>query len=146
MPKVQRSAEVVWEGNVARGGGTITGGSGALSELPVTLPTRLGDPEGHTSPEELIAAAHAACFAMALSNELSQAGKAPEQLHVTSTTTLEEVDGSHRITAMDVDVRGKVAGLDDAEFTRFVGQADAGCPVSNLLRASGEVRVQSRLG
>ena len=145
MPRVTRNANVVWEGNVARGGGRINGQSGALADLAVTLASRVGSPEGKTSPEELIAAAHAACYAMSLSTELSQAGTPPERLDVSSTVVLDEVGGSHAITGADVQVSARVPGTSDESFQHAVRAADDGCTISNLLRGTGEVRVDARL-
>jgi lipoyl-dependent peroxiredoxin len=145
MPRVQRSADVVWEGDVPSGSGTISGESGALMELGFTLPSRIGAPQGKTSPEELIAAAQAACFAMSLSNELSEAGANPERVEVRSTATLDEVEGAHRITMVEVRVRARVPGLDDGPFQQAVRDADESCPVSNVLRAAAEIRVQAEL-
>ena len=100
MPRLQRSATVIWEGNVARGSGTLSAGTGAFSELPFSLASRVEKPEGKTSPEELLAAAHAACYAMSLAGELAGAGSPPEHLDVRATVTLDQVeDGSHRIVA-----------------------------------------------
>ena len=145
MPRVQRTADVVWQGDVARGGGTITGESGALGELPVTLATRVGSPERHTSPEELIAAAHAACYAMALSSELSGAGSPPERLDVKAACTLEPVGDDHKITTMELVVRGRVPGVDAAGFEAAARRAEQGCPVSNVLRGGAEIRLDARL-
>src|SRR5436305_565602 len=89
MPRVQRSADVSWSGDVARGGGTITAATGAFSRLPFSLPTRIGDAADKTSPEELLAAAHAGCYAMSLAGELAGAGSPVEQLEVRSTVTLD---------------------------------------------------------
>lgn len=145
MPRVERHAEVVWEGNVARGTGHISGQSGALAELPFTLATRIGNPEGKTSPEELIAAAHAACYAMSLSTELTTAGNPPDRLEVTSRATVDEVDGSHRITTIDVRVRARVADIDEDGFQQAVRAADEGCTVANVLRPAAEIRLDARL-
>src|SRR5215468_987309 len=98
VPRVQRSASVTWEGNVARGSGAISAATGAFSELPYSLASRVERPDGKTSPEELLAAAHAACFAMSLAGELAGAGTPVEHLDVHATITLDQVeDGSHRI-------------------------------------------------
>jgi osmotically inducible protein OsmC len=145
VPRVERRADVVWEGNVARGKGTISGESGALHDLEVSLPTRVGEAQGHTSPEELIAAAHAACYAMALSNELSGAGHEPERLDVSANVVLDEVGDAHRITMIELVVRGRVPGLGEGEFATFVRAADEGCPVSNVLRAGAEISLDARL-
>ncbi|MGH3048682.1 MAG: OsmC family protein, partial [Gaiellaceae bacterium] len=94
MPRIERRAQVAWEGNVARGSGAITAAtSGAFSELPFSLPTRIGQAEGKTSPEELLAGAHAGCLTMSLAGELTQAGTPPGRLDVTCTIVMDEVEG-----------------------------------------------------
>ncbi|MDX6448226.1 MAG: lipoyl-dependent peroxiredoxin [Gaiellaceae bacterium] len=143
MPRVQRSADVVWDGNVARGHGTIEGGSGGLRHIEISLPTRFGDADGHTSPEELIAAALAGCFSMALSAGLSKADTPPERLETHAVVTLDEVDGANRITTIDLSVVGHVPGVDDETFQQAARTAEQGCPVSNVLNA--EIRLDARL-
>src|SRR3954462_4250876 len=99
-PRIQRQASVTWEGNVARGSGAISAATGAFSALPYSLASRVERPDGKTSPEELLAAAHAACYAMSLAGELASAGTPPDHLDVHATVTLDQVeDGSHRIVA-----------------------------------------------
>ena len=113
MPRVQREANVTWAGNVARGSGAITAGTGAFDELPYSLATRIERPDGKTSPEELLAAAHAACFAMSVASELTSAGTPPEHLDITATVTLDQVeDGSHRIVSSELLARARVTGID----------------------------------
>src|SRR3954467_13557418 len=98
MPRIERTAEVVWEGNVARGAGHITAGTGAFTELPYSLPTRIGAAEGKTSPEELLAAAHAGCLTMSIASELTSAGTPPDRLEVTVKIVMDEVEGEgHQI-------------------------------------------------
>jgi osmotically inducible protein OsmC len=111
MALAERKAEVVWQGNLTQGSGTVTPGSGAFGTLPVTWASRTEDPNGRTSPEELIASAHAACYAMAFSNTLNSAGTPPEELRVTATCALDRVDGKLKITTMRLDVHGKVPRL-----------------------------------
>ncbi len=144
MPRTERRAAVVWRGSVTKGEGAVTSGSGAL-DFRVDLPTRVGESRGHTSPEELLAAAHAACYAMSLSNQLTQLGSAPEELNVTSTCTLDEVGGSHVITTFDLHVRGRAAGVDAAAFRAAAKSADESCPVSSLFRGKAEVRLDAEL-
>ena len=143
----QRTADAVWEGNAARGHGTIQGGTGALRDVEISVPTRFGEPEGHTSPEELVAAAQAGCFAMALSAGLSKAGTPPERLDASAKLTLDEVDGANRVTSVEITVRGRVPGIDQAAFEEAARAAEDGCPISNLLRGgSAEVKlVDARL-
>ena len=139
----QRSADVVWEGNLARGHGTIQGGTGVLRDLEITQPTRFGDADGHTSPEELVAAALAGCFAMYLSGVLTKADSPPERLEARAVVTLDTVDDAPRITTIDLSVVGHVPGIDDETFQAAARQAEQGCPVSNVLNA--EIRLDARL-
>jgi lipoyl-dependent peroxiredoxin len=139
----QRSADVVWEGNLARGRGTIQGGTGVLRDLEITQPTRFGDADGHTSPEELVAAALAGCFAMYLSGVLTKADSPPERLEARAVVTLDTVDGAPRITTIDLSVVGHVPGVDDETFQAAAREAEQGCPVSNVLNA--EIRLDARL-
>jgi lipoyl-dependent peroxiredoxin len=146
VPRVQRSADVTWEGNVARGAGSLSAQSGAFADLPFSLPARIGASEGRTSPEELLAGAHAGCYAMSLAGELTQAGTPPEQLAVTATVTLDEVEGgSHRIVSSDVRARARAEGLDAQALERAARAADDGCPFSALIKASGAVTVNVEL-
>jgi lipoyl-dependent peroxiredoxin len=144
MPIALRNAEVVWDGTLAGGSGALSSGSGAL-DLPVTWAARTERPNGKTSPEELIAAAHASCFAMALALVLGEAHKPPEQLTVTAACTLDEVDGAPRITSVELAVRGSVPGLDAAGFEQHVARAAGLCPVSNALRDNVEISISSKL-
>src|SRR5437764_1047950 len=145
MPRVQRSADVTWSGNVARGAGQITAATGAFADLPYTLASRVEAPAGKTSPEELLAAAHAACYAMSLAGELAGAGTTPERVEVRSTVTLDEVDGSHRIVAAELHARARVEGMDADAFRRVADAADEGCPFSALIKASGTVTVNAEV-
>jgi osmotically inducible protein OsmC len=146
VPRVQRSADVTWEGNVARGAGTTSAHSGAFAELGFSLASRIGSVAGKTSPEELLAAAHAGCYAMSLAGELAQAGTPPARLVVTATVTLDEVEGgSHRIVASDLEARAAAEGLDAAGLERAAHAADEGCPFSALIKASGTVTVNAEL-
>jgi osmotically inducible protein OsmC len=138
---IERTAEAVWEGNVARGAGAITGGSGAFAGLPYRGATRIGADEGETSPEELIAAAHAGCFAMSLAGVLSGAGTAVERLEVRATCVMDKVDEHHRVVASQLEVRARAAELDQAALDQAVEQADEGCPISALIRPSADVRI-----
>jgi osmotically inducible protein OsmC len=145
MPIARRDAEVLWEGSLARGTGTLKSGSNALDELAVTWASRTKQPDGKTSPEELIAGAHASCFAMALALVLGDDGASPERLAVTAACTLDEVDGAPRITSVDLSVRALVPGLDAGEFERMVGRAEALCPVSNALHGNVRISVSHEL-
>jgi lipoyl-dependent peroxiredoxin len=146
VPRVQRSAGVTWEGNVARGSGTITGATGAFSELPYSLASRIEKQDGKTSPEELLAAAHAACFTMSLAGELAGAGSPPEHLDVRATVTLDQVeDGSHRIVASELLARARVKEIDDETLERLARSASAGCPLTKLIEATATVTVNATL-
>ena len=145
MPTALREAHVVWEGPLASGTGTLSGASGALEHLPVTWASRIERPDGKTSPEELIAAAHASCFSMALALVLGENRTPPERLAVSAACTLDEVDGGPRITTLELNVRGQVPGLEPAEFEQHVEKAGGVCPVSNALRGNANISVQSEL-
>ena len=146
MPRVQREADVTWEGNVARGSGSISGGTGAFESLPYSLATRIEKQDGKTSPEELLAAAHAACYAMSLAGELAGAGFAPDHLDVRAVVTLDQVeDGSHRIVASDILARARVTGIDDAALQEAADAANKGCTFSALIEASAKVTVNAQL-
>lgn len=140
-----RTATVTWEGNLPDGKGTIQSGSGALSSLPVTWTSRVETPEGKTSPEELLAAAEAECYAMVLTNMLSQGGNPPARLQVTATCTVERVEGGLKITMMHLDVRGEIPGVDSETFSRMAQEADQKCPVSNAIRGNVQTSVNARL-
>ena len=146
MLKAERRADVVWEGDLLHGSGTIVSvGSGALGMLPVTWASRTERSDGRTSPEELMAAAHAACYAMAFSHALAQSGTPAERLAVSATCTFEQVEGGFKISTMELNVRGKVPGLDEAGFEKVAQQAEQGCPVSNALRNNVQIRVNAHL-
>ena len=147
MPRIERTAEIVWEGNVARGAGTISAGSGAFTGLSYSLPTRIGQPEGKTSPEELLAAAHGGCITMSLAGELVTAGTPPGRLDVTCRIVMDEVEGQgHQIVGSRVELVATADGLDDAGLQAAVARADEGCPFSALLRRAGaDVQVSARL-
>ena len=139
MPRIVREADISWEGNLARGTGTITAASsGAFEALGYSLPTRIAAPEGKTSPEELLAAAHGGCFTMSLAGELTGAGTPPGRLDVHCRITMDEVEGrGHLIVHSDLDVRARVTGIDDAQFEAVVEKAHQGCSFSSLLRDAG---------
>jgi len=140
----ERHADVTWSGSLMEGSGRIEStGSGAIGGLEVTWASRSEpDESGRTSPEELIAAAHAACFSMALSHGLAQAGHAPEQLRVGATSTFVPGTG---ITNMKLDVTGKVAGLDEDAFREAAETAKANCPVSKALAGNVQIDLDARL-
>ncbi|MDQ2968436.1 MAG: OsmC family peroxiredoxin [Actinomycetota bacterium] len=145
MPRVQREAQVTWEGNVARGSGSISAATGAFANLPYSLATRVEKPDGKTSPEELLAAAHAACYAMSLAGELAAKGSAPDHLDVRAVVTLDQVeDGSHRIVASDLLARARVTEIDEATLQQAADAANKGCTFSALIEASGKVTVNAQ--
>jgi lipoyl-dependent peroxiredoxin len=143
MPIARREAEVSWDGPLASGAGTLGSGSGALSGLPVTWASRTERPNGRTSPEELIAAAHASCFAMALSLVLGENDTPADEVTVRAACTLDEVEGAPRITTVELAVRAQVPGIEAAELERMVERAADLCPVSNALRGNVEVTVRA---
>lgn len=147
MPRVVREADVTWEGDLPRGAGAITAAtSGAFAGLSYSLPTRIGAAQGKTSPEELLAAAHAGCFAMGLANELTEAGTPPDRLDVRCTVTLDEVEGAgHRIVASAIEASCQAPGATEDSFAKAAQAADEGCPFSHLIRASAEVTISATL-
>ncbi len=126
-----RSARTVWTGPLQTGRGTVTTGSCAL-DLPVTWAARTQRPDGMTSPEELAAAAHAACFAMALALRLGEHNITPQRLEVTATVSLADVDGRPTIVSSALQVIGQIAALDGEAFRAIVHEAEALCPISRL--------------
>jgi osmotically inducible protein OsmC len=141
-----RTATVTWRGNLPNGEGTIDSGSGALRELPVTWASRVEAPGGKTSPEELLAAAEAECYTMVLTNMLSSAGTIPDEIQTTATCMVERQEAGLKITAMRLQVQGKVPGVDADTFARTAQEADGSCPVSNALRGNVAISVEAQLG
>jgi lipoyl-dependent peroxiredoxin len=140
MAVAERGANVVWRGNLFKGSGTFDlASSEAAQGLPVTWASRTERPDGKTSPEELIAAAHASCFAMAFSNTLAEQGNEPEELNISAVCTFDA--DQLKITTMVLDVHGKVPGLDAEGFQNAAEQAEQGCPVSNALRGNVDIQV-----
>src|SRR5918996_1586041 len=135
MPRAARDAEVVWEGSSARGRGAITAAtSGAFAGLPYSEPTRVASTADETSPEELLAAAHAGCYAMSLAAELTRRRTPPGRLTVRATIVLDEVEGEgHRIVQSQLVVRGSVPEAPESTFREAVAAADAGCTFSALI-------------
>jgi osmotically inducible protein OsmC len=138
LPRIERTAEIVWEGNVARGGGTITAGSDAFQGLPFSLASRVGNADGKTSPEELLASAHGGCLTMSLATELTQAGTPPGRIESTCRIVMDEVPGEgHQIVGSQVTLRATAEGADRSAIAAALGRADEGCPFSMLLRKAG---------
>lgn len=131
---MKRKGSAVWTGGLKDGKGKVSTESGVLSEAQYSFSTRFENEKG-TNPEELIAAAHAGCFSMALSGQLAQDGMTPESISTTATVTVEKVDAGFGITAVHLDVRARVPGADDGKFQASANAAKAGCPVSKVLNA-----------
>ncbi len=131
---MQRKASAIWKGGLKDGKGSVSSTSGVLSNTPYSFTTRFENTPG-TNPEELIAAAHAACFSMALSAQLGTANLTPASIETSATLTMEKLDAGWTITAVHLDVVGRVPGSDAATFQKFAENAKAGCPVSKVLNA-----------
>ena len=142
MATFDRSATTDWQGGLMDGTGVTKAATGAFS-LPVTFPVRIGEPAGKTSPEELMAAAHAACFAMALNAALGNKKAKARKTHVTATVTADKSDAGIKIVSSRVKVVVEgLEGMTPAEFTSFVKEADKGCPVSNAYRGTMKIEVE----
>src|SRR5688572_25559662 len=139
---MQRKASAAWQGGLKDGKGTLSADSGVLAETPYSFNTRFENTPG-TNPEELLAAAHAGCFTMALSAQLGNAGMTAERLETTATITLEKVGDGFSITKSHLDLVARIPGADRAKFDAAVKAAETGCPVSKLFKA--EISVNSRL-
>ena len=141
-----RRAEVTWQGDLGSGSGTVSASSsGAFNNLPVTWASRTERSDGRTSPEELIAAAHASCYAMALSHGLGSAGTPPQKLDVSATVTFDNASGGWKVTSSALTVRGQVPGLDAAGFQQAAEAAKDGCPVSQALKGNVQLSVEATL-
>lgn len=139
---MQRSAAALWTGSIKEGQGTISTDSGVLAATPYSFATRFDDGKG-TNPEELIAAAHAGCFAMALSAELGKLGQTAERIQTSADVTLEKTDAGFTITAVHLKVKGKVPNWDPASFKAAAENAKNNCPISRLLNA--QITLEARL-
>lgn len=139
---MKRNASAVWKGGLKDGKGTISTDSGVLANAQYSFSTRFENGIG-TNPEELIAAAHAGCFSMALSGQLGQAGLTAESIRTTASVSLEKTDSGFAITRIHLDVTAKIPGADNAAFETAANNAKAGCPVSKLLKA--EITMTARL-
>jgi lipoyl-dependent peroxiredoxin len=146
MPRIVREAAIDWEGTTARGAGVVRAVSSGSFELPSTIASRIELHEGKTSPEELLAAAHATCWVTSLGSELARLGTPPERMHVSCTITMDEVDGAgHRIVASHIAARADVPGADADSLAEAARAADEGCPFSALVRASATVTYEAAL-
>ena len=145
MATFSRHVDVEWNGSVTEGKGQVKAGTGAFS-LPVTFPARVGEPAGHTSPEELIAAAHAACYAMALNATVGRKGGSIGRTHVTATVTADKGEAGIKITTSKLKVIAEgLQGIDRGQFADVAREAERGCPVSNALRGSLEIELETEV-
>jgi lipoyl-dependent peroxiredoxin len=140
---MQRKASAQWRGGLKDGKGTVSSASGALKNTPYSFSTRFEDQPG-TNPEELIAAAHAGCFSMALSGQLGGAGLTADSIDTTATVTMEKLEAGWTVTKVHLDVTAKVPNADKAKFEQAANNAKAGCPISRLLKA--EITMDAKLG
>lgn len=141
-----RRSSVTWEGDLAHGSGKVSAAtSGLYTDLPVSWASRTGNAEGRTSPEELLASAHASCYAMALSNILAQGNTPPQRLQVESVVTFDQTDAGWRVTSSALAVRGTVPGIDADGFQRAAETAKDNCPISQALRGNVQLSVEATL-
>ncbi|HSH22212.1 MAG TPA: OsmC family peroxiredoxin [Candidatus Caenarcaniphilales bacterium] len=141
-----RSATAVWHGDLFGGSGNVTANTSSLfRELPVSWGSRTEEPSGRTSPEELLAAAHAACFSMAMSNGLAKAGHAPDELETRADVTFEKQEAGWRVTRSRITVRGRVPGADEHTFREAAETARDNCPVSQALKGNVDLSVDALL-
>ena len=146
MADAPRRADAVWTGSLAQGSGEVSlKSSEAAGPLPVTWASRTARSEGKTSPEELVAAAHAACYSMALSAILGEAGTPPEKLETSVTVTFKEIEGGWKTGSSAIAVKGWVPGLDATAFTEAAEAAKDGCPISGALKGNVELSVEATL-
>lgn len=138
-------ADAVWEGTVTEGKGRVTVASGSFPEQEITLRRRTEGGGGKTSPEELLAAAHAGCYSMALAAALSRNGTPPERLDVSAEVSLDRIESGLKITSVELKARGRVPGLDAAAFQELARSAEKSCPVSNALRGNLDIRLEAEL-
>lgn len=141
-----RRADVTWSGSLATGSGSVSAStSGTFSDLPVSWASRTEAADGRTSPEELVAAAHASCYAMAFSGRLGRAGAPPERLDVSATVTFDKVDAGWKVVSSALTVRGVVPGMSSADFVTEAEAARDGCPISVALKGNVEITVEATL-
>jgi osmotically inducible protein OsmC len=144
MTEIIRHADAVWKGNLREGNGAISTNSTVLAEVPYSFATRFEDEPG-TNPEELIAAAHAACYAMAFSNTLAKKGYQPQKMDVHAECILEKQENGFAITGMNLRAVGVVPDIDLNTYKEVAKEADQGCPVSNLLRPGLTIQIEAEL-
>ena len=141
----ERRAQVTWENDLIKGKGTLRFGSGAVPELPVTWASRTERSDGKTSPEELLAAAHASCYAMALSSTLARNGTTPTRLEVTAECALDKVGAGPKVTMMNLTVTGQVQGINQSQFQQAANDAEKVCPISNAIRNNVTIKLTANL-
>jgi lipoyl-dependent peroxiredoxin len=140
----EHTAHASWQGDLMSGSGTVSTGSGAVSDVPLTWKARAEDASAGSSPEELIAAALAACFSMALSHGLAQAGTPATSLETDATAAFDKTDAGFRVTKIALSVRGDVPGVDEAGFREAAEGAKVNCPVSKALEGNVEISLDIR--
>jgi len=141
-----RTATATWNGDLASGEGSVSAGTtGLFTDLPISWASRTEAPDGRTSPEELLAAAHAACYAMAFSAGLAKRGTPPEHLHVEAEVTFDQVGDAWTVTTSRLTVLGHVDGISEADFVAAADDAKDGCPISRALKGNVEVSVDATL-
>jgi osmotically inducible protein OsmC len=145
MATFERHVDVDWAGSIMEGKGTAKAGTGAFS-LPVTFPARIGEPQGHTSPEELIAASHAACYAMALNATVGRKNGSIGRTRVTATVVADKTDAGIKITTSKLKVVAEgLQGIDKGQFAEVAKEAESKCPVSNALRGSLKIELETEV-
>lgn len=143
MATFSRHVNVEWTGSIMEGKGQVKAGTGAFT-LPVTFPARIGEPEGHTSPEELMAASHAACYAMALNAAIGRKGGSIAKTHVTATVTSDKGEAGITVVSSKLKVVAEgLQGIEKAQFPEFAREAEGKCPISNALRGSLKIEVEA---
>ena len=143
MPTFSRSVTVDWAGSLMEGKGSAKAATGAFN-LPVTFPSRIGEPEGRTSPEELMAASHAACYAMALNGTLGRKNASAAKTTVTATVTADKSDAGIKLTTSKLKVVAEgLQGIDKAQFAEVAREAEGRCPISNALRGTMQIDVDA---
>lgn len=145
MATFSRTVDVDWSGPIMEGKGTAKAGSGAFS-LPVSFPTRIGEPQGNTSPEELMAASHAACYAMALNATVGRKGGSIGRTHVTATVIADKGEGGIKVTTSKLKVVAEgLQGIEPGQFDQVAREAEKGCPISNALRGSLQIELETEV-
>lgn len=143
---VTRQARAIWDGDLLKGSGSVAAStSGAFSDLPVTWGSRTESDDGRTSPEELLAAAHASCYCMALSAGLGRAGTPPTKLEVNVEIKFDKLDSGWKVVSSNIDVRGEVPGIDSEGFSQAADAAKEGCPISQALAGNVELSATATL-